>query len=587
MNRREFVRASVGLTAGLLGLSCAPLVSVPSATVSGTPGLKPVARNRTLYLSIGQADPTPRTAWNPYTSDNGHQNGSGLFYEPLFFYSAFQDRMIPWLAEQSAFSPDYMQLTLKLRSGVTWSDGQPFSADDVAYTLNSLATTQSSLSRASEVHQFIDHVSALDTTTVQIVFKSPSPRCLFQLAYWYDKGVYIVPKHVFEQYADWSTFDHYDPDHGLPVTTGPWRLAQVTPGKTVIDRAGSWWAAQSGLGQLPSVERIVFLPFPDQTVIATDFRGNQLDCSDSVSPTTMRYILELNSAITSFTGRQPPYGNVDWWPISLYLNNSRPPFDDRDVRWAISLLIDRTRLAADAFEGAAQPAPLTLPSSDAYTGLRPYRAAIDPLLSQYDTNKFDPAAAARLLSGRGYAINTDGYWSKDGAPLRLEVGVLGILRDIGMALVKQLRDRGIAATLNDVLDMDARFLRGEYTGMLEGHSGSVAADPYPTLRLYQSSAAGAPRATRSRWSNAVYDQIVDEMAATPLEDQPKLIEQFKRAMEIWLPELPDVPLLEWYHRLPMNTAYWTGWPSASDPYVNGAFWHLTFPLILNRLRPTA
>jgi peptide/nickel transport system substrate-binding protein len=56
-------------------------------------------------------------------------------------------------------------------------------------------------------------------------------------------------------------------------------------------------------------------------------------------------------------------------------------------------------------------------------------------------------------------------------------------------------------------------------------------------------------------------------------------------MEIWLPELPNVQVTEWYHHIPMNTTYWQGWPTEEDPYVNGAFWHLTFPLILNRLKP--
>ncbi len=75
------------------------------------------------------------------------------------------------------------------------------------------------------------------------------------------------------------------------------------------------------------------------------------------------------------------------------------------------------------------------------------------------------------------------------------------------------------------------------------------------------------------------------MAITPLEDQAALVEQFGRAMEIWLPNLPDIQIQEWYHRIPMNQTYWTGWPTAENAYVNGAFWHLTFQLVLNRLTP--
>ena len=55
-------------------------------------------------------------------------------------------------------------------------------------------------------------------------------------------------------------------------------------------------------------------------------------------------------------------------------------------------------------------------------------------------------------------------------------------------------------------------------------------------------------------------------------------------MAIWLPELPDVQLLETYDRVPLNQTYWRGWPSSGDPYTTSAFWHLTFPLVLNRFR---
>jgi peptide/nickel transport system substrate-binding protein len=58
-------------------------------------------------------------------------------------------------------------------------------------------------------------------------------------------------------------------------------------------------------------------------------------------------------------------------------------------------------------------------------------------------------------------------------------------------------------------------------------------------------------------------------------------------LAIFLDELPDCPVQQWLHRIPMNQTYWTGWPTQDDPYLNGAFWHLTFPLILHRLQPAA
>jgi peptide/nickel transport system substrate-binding protein len=129
--------------------------------------------------------------------------------------------------------------------------------------------------------------------------------------------------------------------------------------------------------------------------------------------------------------------------------------------------------------------------------------------------------------------------------------------------------------------------QGDYNAALFGHGGSVSGDPYFTLRLFQSKTEAVPGSHQvnfTKWENKEYDQIVDEMYVTSPDDQEALLEQFHRAMEIWLPALPDLPIQEWYPRIPMNTTYWTGWPTKDNAYVNGAFWHLTFQLILNELK---
>jgi len=60
---------------------------------------------------------------------------------------------------------------------------------------------------------------------------------------------------------------------------------------------------------------------------------------------------------------------------------------------------------------------------------------------------------------------------------------------------------------------------------------------------------------------------------------------FHSAMEIWLKELPDIPLVQFYHRNPVNTMYWTNWPDATNPYINSANWHRTFELALLGIKP--
>ena len=88
-----------------------------------------------------------------------------------------------------------------------------------------------------------------------------------------------------------------------------------------------------------------------------------------------------------------------------------------------------------------------------------------------------------------------------------------------------------------------------------------------------------------RWKNEEFDAIVDRMAEVAPED-PELVALFRRAMDIWLRELPSIPLIQWYHRIPHNETYWKNWPTAENPYVNSAYWHRTWLLVLLNLEPT-
>ncbi len=95
---------------------------------------------------------------------------------------------------------------------------------------------------------------------------------------------------------------------------------------------------------------------------------------------------------------------------------------------------------------------------------------------------------------------------------------------------------------------------------------------------------GAHSVNFSRWKNPDYDKIVDEVYITDPKDVEKLKQLFRAAMEIWLPDLPDIQLVQNYHRIPLNTTYWRNWPTQDNSYINDASWHLTFPIVLWNLQ---
>src|SRR5262245_6253124 len=171
--------APAATTAPAAAPTTAPAAAPAGQPAATTPGqLKAVPRNRTLKLTQAGIEGRYKDfeLWNPYAVGANHQNGPGILCEPLAFYSAFADKELLWLAESYKYSPDFKELTIKTRSGVTWSDGKQFSAEDVAYTLTQLKTLGAAVRWGVDVQQFVDEAKATDANTVVVKFKVPAPR---------------------------------------------------------------------------------------------------------------------------------------------------------------------------------------------------------------------------------------------------------------------------------------------------------------------------------------------------------------------------------------------------------------------------
>src|SRR2546426_674675 len=496
-SRRDFIRTGT-LAAG--ALAAAPALIATTQPAAAQP--RTVPRNRTLTLvwtGSREGRWIDYELWNPYAIGSNHQNGPGILYEPLAYYSAFADKEYLWLAESYKYSPDFKELTIKTRSGIRWSDGTPFSADDVTYTLNSLKELGPKVRWGVDVQQFMQEARTTAPSTVVIKFKVPAPRFFYFMTYKYDIGVYIVPKHVF-QGQDWTTFKHFDPAKDWPVTTSPWKVAFTSPQQKVVDRRDEWWAAKAGLAPMPRVERNVWLPSAGEQQLAQALITNQGDYSQGMQPATYPTGFRQKPKIVTHTRPKAAYGRKGW--------------------------------------------------------------------------KKDAA----------------GFWGDtQGNRLKLDIiGFGGSGPAIGPVLSELLKRQGVDASFSLPPDFDDRFQKGQYSGALYGHGGSVN-DPYHTLRLYQSVSVAVPGGhlvNFPRWKNEAYNKIVDDVFVTDMSNKARLTELFRKAMEIWIPELPDIPLVHNFHRIPMNTTYWTNWPTEQNSYVNGAFWHLTYAMILWNLQPT-
>jgi len=178
------------------------------------------------------------------------------------------------------------------------------------------------------------------------------------------------------------------------------------------------------------------------------------------------------------------------------------------------------------------------------------------------------------------------WMDETGKPVSLDIVSFFDFTSVGPVLVEMLKRAGIASSYSEPPSMFNDFSAGKFTGALFGHGGSCR-EPQETLALYQSTSEAIPgghAVNFSRWHNDEFDKLADQAYQTDPKDVDKLKEIWVKAMEIWLPELPDIPLTQGLHRLPWTTQNWTNMPDEKNPYTNSAQWHLTFPLVLHNVK---
>ena len=562
----------------------------PTAEDGAGNGLKLVPRNRTLILdclevNICSGQIKDYDSFNPYIPGRTSRTGWNFLFEPLYFYNAYRDEnnIIPWLAESHTFNEDFTEIQVNIRAGVEWSDGMPWTAHDLVFTLNMLKENAPNLLFSTDMQTWVKEAVAEDDLTAKITLNAPNPRFIFTyFTHCFGNGVPIVPKHIWEG-QDPKSFANFDLLQGWPVVSGPYQIALSEPGQRIWDLRRDWWGAKTGFRALPKVQRIIYLPYMDEVKRVQSLIANNLDSCLDMRPANIKSIVHGNPKVATWSGRQLPYGYLDWWPISLGFNNLEEPFSDPEIRWAVNYAIDRKQLLAIGWEGSGEYALLPFPD---FPPLRQFTSQVQDLVEQSSIALHDPERTAEILTRKGWARDEEGLWVKDEQPLKVVIDIATIFQDLAPVLVAQLKRAGFDASFRMTSDVYTRMTQGMARSFMFGNGGSVR-DPYFTLRLYHSRFV-RPTSTAAeifwRWQNEEYDRIVDQMGQTAPDD-PQLLGLFRQAMEIWIEELPSIPLVQWYHRIPHNETYWTNWPTAENPYINSAYWHTSFLLVLLGLEP--
>ena len=550
-----------------------------------------IPRDKTLIAPWDVNGPVFRNVGlaNPFSVNIEDIRGSILnAFEALFYYNIQKDELTPWLGESYAYVDDYMGVVIKLRAGVEWSDGTPFTARDVAFTYNMLrdvGNTTKDLQYSSAVAQAVKEAVVVDDLTVRIDFTARNTRFANNLLLAnVDVGFPMVPEHIWSTVEDKAAFTFFDLEKGWPVVTGPWRVTRFTDTQCFLDRRDDWWAAKTGFHPLPEVERFVGVPSGGADQMAQLIVTDQIDMANITGTDIIETIKATNSKLVTYDDN-PPYGEINSWNPSFYFNHLSEKWADVRVRRAINHYIDRQQVI-DNF------APGSLPSFGPFAKLETMvkvNEVIEPIAAKYGVGAYDPAKGDALLQEAGYAKNGSGMWEKDGVVLGGIIDGITPLNRVGPLVAQQLLNHGVDVTFRSTPETRAIMRDGAYDLLIFGHQTSDL-DPYQTFQLYHSRnalPAGQPTMAVSRWSNPDYDKLVEEMAQYESAD-PKFIELGAKAMEIWMENMVEAPLLNWYARIVANTTYWQNWPDAENPYAPAPSHRLSgyFGYVLTQLKST-
>ncbi|MBA2391746.1 MAG: ABC transporter substrate-binding protein, partial [Ktedonobacteraceae bacterium] len=403
-------------------LTLLPACSVAPATGDTTP------TNGIKYGGSVSVMPGPYGLFirnfNPFLPVNARSGTQGMIYETLLVFNQLKNTTTPWLATNYTWSPDLTRLTFTLRSGVKWTDGQPFTSDDVVYTLNLLR--QYRQLDAYGMSSFIKDVANPNPGTVVIQFYHPSVPEL-----WYIAGqTYIVPRHIWQHLKNPVA----DPVND-PVGTGPFTLASFDPALYVLARNPHYW--QPGK---PYIDELRYPAYESNSSADLILAQGSIDWNGI-------YSAKLQ---TNFIERDPVHNHY-WFPpvkdVMLYMNLTRFPFTNTAVRLAMNIAIDRQRLFRLGETGFEPPASLTglvLPSNQAY------------LAPQYATLAEDVSVtkALSLLTSAGFTRGSDGIFADAmGQRLSFALNVVSGWTDWEndcAYIAQDLKNIGIAVTINHI-----------------------------------------------------------------------------------------------------------------------------------------
>ncbi|HEV3172611.1 MAG TPA: ABC transporter substrate-binding protein [Actinocrinis sp.] len=469
----------------------------------------------------------------------------GFVYEPLIFVDELNNQAeTPMLATGYQWNADKTSIVFTIRGGVKWSDGQPFTADDVAFTFNLMKQTPATDLYALWSAAGLESVTASGNTVTMDFKQSAQP-----YFYFFADQVAIVPKHIFSA-GDAAAHPDTWADSN-PVGTGPFLVNPCSANNIQYTANPDYWQAGK-----PYVQKIEYPAYLDNGPANLDLASGKAQWGSQYIPGIQQFYLAKSADNHTWS---PPVLNVSIFPN---LDPSHKATSTLAVRQAIATAIDRTQIAAIGEGGEEPPANqsgVVLPTFQKY-----YDASA---VSSAGYDKPDQQKAATLLASAGYSPSH---------PLNLTViTITGYTDwDASLAVIKQeLAPIGINLNVSDLAQQtfDTKLFTGDFDLAYYGEP-TGGPTPYYELREMLDSANSAPlgqtaNGNYERYSNSAVDTLFNQYATADDAGQVSIMKQVEAAMVRDVPLIPVTESVDWFQ---YNTSDLGGWPSAQNQYAQPA-----------------
>ena len=473
----------------------------------------------------------------------------------------------PWLAERWTSSPDGRTLTLTLREGVKFSDGHPFTSEDVIFSFRALydPAVDSALASGVKVQGKPLQISAPDARTVVITMPAPFAAGAALL-----DNVPIYPKHQLQAALDAHTFGAawgVTTKPGTMAGLGPFVLSEYVAGEHLtFTRNPNYWQKDAAGAALPYLDRIVIEIVPTQDAEILRLQAGSLDLMTQadVRPEDIAALRRLRDQ----GSLQLAEAGVSVDPNTLWFNltpgaavqKTKPYLQRVEFRQAISYAVDRDAIVNTVYLGAAAPidGPVTPGNKVWYSDSAPKYP--------HDVARAKALLASLRLSDR----NGDGMLDDvAGRPVRFSILTQrGHIRERTATMIQeQLRQVGIAV---DVVGLDApsifgRFGSGDYDSIYFGFQAS-AFDPAINADFWLSGGSGhvwnvgAP----APWERAIDDLMSRQAAAPSLAERQRL---FAEVQKIFGENLPAIYFVAQKVNVAMSRRVGGATPVLLDPKI--------------------